>query len=188
MIIRSLEQPRAFGELFDRHAPAIHRFITRRADAGVADDVVAETFLRAFERRARFDTEREDALPWLFGIAVNVLRRHRRADLRLVPEDADRADDHDALAAAGRRIDAERRLRTVIAAVRRLPPKSREVLLLHAWAGLSDQDVAIALGVPVGTVKSRLHRARAALAALPDPATTSNGDPHGRDVAAPQLP
>lgn len=188
VILRSLEQPRAFGELFDRHAAVIHRFIARRADSAVADDVVAETFLRAFERRADFDTEREDALPWLFGIAVNVLRRWRRADLRLVAEDVERADDRDPLGAAGRRIDAERRLRHVVAAVRRMPPRSREVLLLHAWAGLSDEDVAVALGVPVGTVKSRLHRARAALRALPDPTTTPNGDPHGRDVAAPQLP
>lgn len=188
VILRSLEEPRAFGELFDRHARTIHRFITRRADAVVADDVVSETFLRAFEQRTRFDVEREDALPWLFGIAVNVLRRHRHVDLRFVPEDPERADDRDHVAATGRRIDAERQLRVVLAAVRRMPARTRDVVLLHAWGGLSDDQVAEALRIPVGTVKSRLSRARATLRALPVPTTIPNGDPYGRDAAAPQLP
>jgi len=188
VILRSLEEPRAFGELFDRHAGTLHRFIARRADGVVADDVVGETFLRAFEQRDRFSLDRDDALPWLFGIALNVLRRHRRADLRVVPEDVERADDRDSIAAAGRRLDAERRLDVVLAAVRRMPKRSRDVLLLHAWAELADGQIAEALGIPVGTVKSRLHRARALLRDLPLPPAAPNGDPHGRPAPAPQLP
>lgn len=194
VVLRSLDDPGAFGELFDRHARTLHRFIARRTNDAVADDVVGETFLRAFERRARFSTDREDALPWLFGIAVNVLRHHRRAELRFVDGELDRPDDHDAVAAVGRRVDAERHLRLVVEAVRRMPAGTRDVVLLHLWAELGYEEVAEALGIPVGTVRSRLSRARTRLRDLPTPLPAPTPDRHrtggtdGRDAAAPQLP
>lgn len=162
VILRSLEEPRAFGELFDRHAGTLHRFIARRADGVVADDVVGETFLRAFEQRDRFSQDREDALPWLFGVALalNVLRRHRRADLRFVP-------------AAGRRLGAERHLAVVLAAVRRMPKRSRDVLLHRVqirWGGASGTSPA---GTAARAVRGRTRRP----SAPPDPA------PRGRAAA-----
>lgn len=188
VIRRSLDEPQAFGLLFDRHAAVIHRFIARRSTDAVADDVVGETFLRAFERRHRFDPDRDDALPWLFGIAVNVLRHRRRDDLRFVPEVVDLVDDADPVGATGRRIDAERSLRTVLSAVRRMPAGTRDVVLLHLWAGLGYEAVAEALDIPVGTVRSRLNRARTALRALPSTDARPGGTRRGHDPAAPQLP
>lgn len=188
VILRSLDEPAAFGRLFERHARPIHRFIARRTDEQVAEEVVAETFLRAFERRDRFAPTHDSALPWLFGIAVNVLRHRRIPDLPLLPVDEERADEADAIDAAGRRVDAQRRLGPVIAAVRRMPPKSRDVVLLHVWAGLSYEDVGEALQIPVGTVRSRLNRARAALRALPEPNPRTDGEPDGRDAVAVYLP
>lgn len=188
VIRRSLDEPQAFGLLFDRHAAVIHRFIARRSTDAVADDVVGETFLRAFERRHRFDPDRDDALPWLFGIAVNVLRHRRRDDLRFVPEVVDLVDDADPVGATGRRIDAERSLRTVLSAVRRMPAGTRDVVLLHLWAGLGYEAVAEALDIPVGTVRSRLNRARTALRALPSTDARPGGPRRGHDPAAPQLP
>lgn len=177
-----------FGRLFERHARPIHRFVARRADELVAEEVVAETFLRAFERRDRFASTRDDALPWLFGIAVNVLRHRRIPDLPLLPVDEERADEGDAIEAVGRRVDAQRRLGPVVAAVRRMPPKSRDVVLLHVWAGLSYEDISEALQIPVGTVRSRLNRARAALRALPEPNPRTDGGSDGRDAVAVYLP
>ena len=188
VILKSLGEPAAFGVLFERHARPIHRFMARRTSDEVAQDIVAETFLRAFEGRARFSSDRDDALPWLFGIAVNVLRHRRRDDLPLLPVDKSRADDRDAIEAAGRRVDAQRRLHEVVAAVRRMPAKHRDVVLLHAWAGLGYEDIAEALQIPVGTVRSRLNRARATLRALPDPSDRPGGDRRGLDAAAAQLP
>jgi len=77
-VLASLQRPERFARLFDRHAPEIHRYLARRVGATVADDLVAQTFLVAFERRAAFDTSREDARPWLFDIATRLLRRYHR--------------------------------------------------------------------------------------------------------------
>lgn len=171
VISRSRREPEAFALLYDRHAAAIHRYVTRRLGDGLADDVVAECFLAAFGRRDRYDLSRADARPWLYGIAARVIGKHRRAEVRLlralartgadpVAEDhADRVDSRVTAAAL------QRRLAAVLAG---LPDGDREVLPLIAWADLSYAEVADALAIPVGTVRSRLSRAgkktRAALA------------------------
>ncbi len=183
VIALSLEDPQAFGLLFERHARPIHRFIARRTDDEVAKDVVAETFFRAFERRDRFSSTRDDALPWLFGIAVNVLRHRRFRDLPLLPEDEQGAASSDDIDAVGRRLDAQRQLQHVLAAVRRMPAGTRDVVLLNAWADMTYEDIAEALQIPIGTVRSRLHRARTILRALPQP--RPQGGPHGLDAVAP---
>lgn len=163
VIKRSLDAPEAFAELYDRHAAAIQRFAARRLGHQIADDLIAETFLAAFRRRDRYDLSRPDARPWLYGIAVNVIGKHRRAEVRmlralartgvdpLTDGDLERADDR--LAASAVR----RELATALAA---LPAENREVLLLVAWADLSYEEVAFALRIPIGTVRSRLSRAR----------------------------
>ncbi|CAM5568227.1 Putative sigma factor OS=Streptomyces glaucescens OX=1907 GN=SGLAU_19445 PE=3 SV=1 [Streptomyces glaucescens] len=170
MIARSRDEPEAFAALFDRHADAVHRYAARRLGGEVADDLVAETFTTAFQQRHRYDPARgagADARPWLFGIATNLVGRHRRAEARRfkamarVPAPA----DHDEPLAdrAADRVVARAMRRELAAALAALPARHRDVLLLVAWGDLGYGEVAQALGIPVGTVRSRLHRARSKL-------------------------
>jgi RNA polymerase sigma factor (sigma-70 family) len=163
---RALREPEAFTALFDRYADDVYRYASRRLGRDAADDVMAETFTIAFARRDRFDLSRPDARPWLLGIATNLIRGHRRAELRrwramarAVPAEGEEPDV-DRIAA---RLTAQAARRELAAALARLSPDQRDVLLLHAWAELDYEQVAEALGVPVGTVRSRLHRARSVL-------------------------
>jgi RNA polymerase sigma factor (sigma-70 family) len=163
IVERSLDEPERFAELFDRHYPRIHAFATRRLGPGLADDVASETFLIAFDRRRRYDAAHPDAGPWLYGIASNLIARHRRSELRRLRAlaragAADIADGH-AEHVAGR-VDARALRARLAAALAEIQDRDREVLLLVAWAGLGLDETARALGVPPGTARSRLHRAR----------------------------
>jgi RNA polymerase sigma factor (sigma-70 family) len=160
LIRRSHGEPEAFGRVFDRHVAAVHAFAQRRIGRDLAEEVTAETFARGFEARGRYDALHENALPWLLGIASNVLRRHWRTERHRLDAYA-RAARHERPGAAPD-VDGE-----VLRAVARLPRRQREVLLLAAWADLSYAEIAQALGLPVGTVRSRLARARAALGTDP---------------------
>ena len=84
LIARSLRAPECFGLLFDRHAPAVHRYIARRLGPDAADDLVAETFLVAFRKRGRYDAGQADARPWLYGIATRLVGQHRRDEVRFL--------------------------------------------------------------------------------------------------------
>jgi RNA polymerase sigma-70 factor (ECF subfamily) len=161
----------AFGQLFERHARAVYNFCFRATgDWSLAEDATSVVFMDAWRRRR--DVVLADGgtlLPWLLGVARNVLRnrgrsfrRHRAALDRLPvpPAEPDFADD-----VAGR-LDDERAIRTVLAVVGHLPRADRDVLELCVWSGLSYEQAAVALGVPVGTVRSRLSRARAKLRGL----------------------
>lgn len=165
IIQRSLQQPAAFAELFDRHARAINAFATYRVGRNSAEDVLSETFLVAFRRRADFDTTAESASPWLFGIASRLIRRHRAEEAkqwRSFTESISR-QEHSSLGGledAMSRVDAEREVEALRGRIAALAPKDRETLLLYAWEGLSYEEIAVALGVPVGTVRSRLSRVR----------------------------
>jgi RNA polymerase sigma factor (sigma-70 family) len=152
----SLADPEVFALLFDRHFDAVHGFAQRRVGADLADELAAETFTRAFDRRRRYDTSRDDALPWLLGITSNLLRRHWRTEKRRLEAYARSARSPDSLIADPVAAD-------LAAAVKALPRREREPLLLHAWAELSYGEIAIALAVPVGTVRSRIARARTRL-------------------------
>jgi RNA polymerase sigma factor (sigma-70 family) len=154
-IRRSSDEPAAFGAVFDRHFAAVHAFAQRRVGAELAEEVAAEAFARAFAHRKRYDG-RPDALPWLLGIATNVMRRHWRGERRRLDAYARVAAGHIAHVDPA---EAEHAIR----AVARLPRRQREVVLLHVWADLSYEQIARALGIPVGTVRSRLNRARGAL-------------------------
>ena len=159
-------EPEHFTVLFRRHAPHIQRYVVRRLGQDAADDIVAETFLLAFRQRDSYDQARADARPWLYGIATNLIGRHRRAEIRLYRALArtgadpvmepftDRVDDQVSAGTASRRLAA---------GLARLPEQLRDTLLLVAWSGLSYEEAATALGVPVGTVRSRMSRARSRL-------------------------
>lgn len=162
-IAASLEQPGAFAPLFDRHYDSIWRYLRRRAGHVAADELASETFTCAFEQRAGYDLAHADARPWLYGIATNLARRHARGEvrrLRAYARAASRDEDGGGLDGAERRADADAGAPAVAAALARLHRTERDTLLLYAWADLDYEGIARATGVPVGTVRSRLHRAR----------------------------
>ncbi|MFJ4674402.1 MULTISPECIES: RNA polymerase sigma factor [unclassified Kitasatospora] len=178
--LRAGEQT-ALGELFDEHAQALYGYALRAlGDWAAAEDVVSLTFLEAWRLRGKLREDGESVRPWLFGIATNVLRntaragrRHRAAMARLperepVPDFAEelvtRLDDHAQLAAVQRALAGLRR-------------GEREVFRLCVWVGLDYASAAEALGVPVGTVRSRLSRARARLRALAERELTEDREP-----------
>lgn len=163
LIAASWREPERFAGLYDRHAPRIHRYVTRRLGPDTADDIVAETFLIAFQRRRDYDVDRTDAVPWLYGIAANLIAKHRRAETRMHRAFARTGNGPVAESPTDRvdaRVTAAGVQRSLAAALAGLSAADREVLLLVAWAELSYHQVAEALGIPVGTVRSRLHRAR----------------------------
>jgi RNA polymerase sigma-70 factor (ECF subfamily) len=157
--------PDAFGLIFDRHARAIYNYCFRRsADWALAEDLTSVVFLEAWRRRAEVRLESESALPWLYGVAGNVLRNQRRslrrhrAALGRLPAEPDReADFGDETA---ERLDDERRMHAALAVLEELPKRERAVLELCDWGSLSYAAASLALGVPVGTVRSRLARGR----------------------------
>jgi RNA polymerase sigma-70 factor (ECF subfamily) len=159
----SLRRPERFAAIFDRHAAPVQRYLVRRLGRQVADDVVAETFLVAFRSRERYDLARRDARPWLYGIATNLAREHQRAEVReyrlraSVGQEPDPDGHADRVAA---RVAAQAMHRQLAAALADLGVGDREVLLLIAWEGLSYEETARALDIPIGTVRSRLSRAR----------------------------
>lgn len=166
VIARSLHDPEQFAVVFRRHAPDIQRYVVRRLGASAADDVVAETFLTAFRQRSRYWRDRPDARPWLYGIATNLISRHRRAEIRqyrvlartgIDPVTEPFTERVDA------RVSASAASRLLAATLAKLPVGHRDALLLVAWGDLTYEQVALALGVPVGTVRSRLNRARGML-------------------------
>ncbi len=183
---RRIEQddPDAFGLLFERHGPTIHRYVVRRtADPSTADDAVSLVFLELWRRRKQVELHQPTALPWLYGVAANVLRsqsrsrrRHAQALERLAALPGPSA------ALVERQVEAAAEAESVVRQISALPRRHREVLMLSTLEHLTHADIATALGISVGTVKSRLSRARAHLdrdAPLP-PVTTR--------LAAIQLP
>lgn len=162
-IAASQQDPEAFAEIFDRHYDAIAGFLRRRVEPSLGDELAAETFLRAFDARARYDLGRADARPWLYGIAANLLRRHRRTEerrLRAYARAAVRPAHEADLTAVDARLDADAAGPALATALASLGPGERDALLLHAWADLTYEQIADALAIPVGTVRSRIHRAR----------------------------
>jgi RNA polymerase sigma-70 factor (ECF subfamily) len=163
VIVSSLTDASAFGEIFDRHFAEIHRYLGRRVGAALADEVAAETFVAAFRSRERYDRRADDARPWLFGIAANLVRRHWRTERRRLRAYARTGVDPicDETSEVERRVDAVAAGPGLAAALGSLSAGEREVLLLFAWADLSYEEISAALGIPAGTVRSRLSRARA---------------------------
>jgi RNA polymerase sigma factor (sigma-70 family) len=184
VIRRSRHEPEQFALLFRRHAASISRYVTRRLGPDAAEDIVAETFLAAFRQRGSYDLNRPDARPWLYGIAGNLVRRHHRDEVRQLRALERTGTDPVAESFADRldaRLTADAASRAVAAAIASLNSGQRDVVLLVTWAELSYDQVAEALGVPAGTVRSRMNRARTRLrAALSDvnPAATFDDEEH----------
>jgi RNA polymerase sigma-70 factor (ECF subfamily) len=170
VIASSLQEPARFGAVFDRHATVVFRYLVRRVGVDEADALLGEVFRVAFEKRTTYDIARPDARPWLYGIATNLLARHRRSEARRIRATArllarqQPADDPDDQVAGT--LDARELWRHVAEAVAALPEEERDALLLYAWEELGYDQIADALGVPVGTVRSRLNRARVRLREL----------------------
>ena len=179
LIERSLREPELFAAVFDRYYEEIHGYLSRRLGPSLADDVTSDTFLLAFDRRKRYDLSYAYARPWLYGIASNLVARHRRAEVRryraLAKTDRTHATEGHADSVAVR-LDAQALRPRLAGALVEIAAGDREVLLLVAWAGLSCEEAARALDIPPGTARSRLHRARKKTrAALADADPRSNG-------------
>jgi RNA polymerase sigma-70 factor (ECF subfamily) len=161
LLAGSVGEPALFAGLYERHGLSVRRYVVRRIGDGVADDVASEVFARAFRARGRYRAERDVALPWLLGIANNVIADHRRLERRrlaalerLSRETPHVIDHHDSGLAP-----------ELVAALRALPAVERDTLLLVVWGELTQEEAAVALGVPMGTVSSRITRARKRLMA-----------------------
>lgn len=162
LLSRSTDIESAFGAFFDRHFHSIYRFLARRVGPADAEPLTIEVFTRAFERRSSFAPLHETALPWLYGLATNVLAEHRRAErrhLRTVGATATPARSAFEDEAASR-ADAQAAWPAVVTALRRLSAKDRDTILLSVWGNLTYEEIATALDVPIGTVRSRINRAR----------------------------
>jgi RNA polymerase sigma factor (sigma-70 family) len=168
----TLDDERAlFGALFDECAVGIYNYCFRRVGQwSVAEDLMSAVFLEAWRRRDEIELPCKELRPWLYGVANNLirnlrrsLRRHQAALERLAALDAEFGNFADQVAA---RVDDEQRLGTVLNLIRRLPLRDQEILGTCSWSGLSYEEAALALRLPVGTVRSRLSRARRRLREL----------------------
>lgn len=166
---------RSFGLLFEQYSTLIFNYCFRQsASWDLAEDLTSTVFLEAWRSRHRLRVQNDTVLPWLYGIATNVCRRQRRTLLRRwramrrLPPELDEPDPADDVAA---RLDDERRMSDVLAVIDRLPAGERDVVMLVIWEELDYQAAATALDIPIGTVRSRLNRARRRL-------STSLAAPH----------
>lgn len=163
LIERSFLEAEQFAVIFDRHAAHIHRYLARRVGSQMAEDLVGETFLAAFANRDAYDMTFRNARPWLYGIATNVVSRHRRSEFRFhrLERQASRPLGGDIAERVAAEVTAEAVRALLVEALRSLRPFDRDVLLLVTWEELAYEEVARSLHIPIGTVRSRLHRARA---------------------------
>jgi RNA polymerase sigma-70 factor (ECF subfamily) len=170
-MMASLDEPQAFGEIFDRHAPRIHRYLASRVGVAAAEDLVSEVFVTAFRSRRAYAAAYSDASPWLLGFAANAVRHHRSSEGRrwaivgrLKQYSTQRKDDviedFTADVLARDQVEAPRR------ALGALDEKYRDVLILYSALDLSYAEVADVLSLRIGTVRSRLSRGRAQLREL----------------------
>ena len=175
LLARSCSDPAAFVGVFERHFAIVHGYLVRRVGKTLGEELASETFEIAFEKRARYRVETPDARPWLFGIAVNLLRTQRRKERRELRAFARTGVDPVAGEADAVLDSVSGRLaaREVARALAGLSARDREILLLFFWADLSYEEIAVALSIPLGTVRSRLNRARGRLRELLDGAGQS---------------
>ncbi len=183
LLAQSLRHPERFSGIVDRHSDEIYHYIARRLGPEQAEDLVADTFLTAFRKRAQYDPARPDARPWLYGIATRAVQQHRRTEVRRNRALA-RSEPHGTVEPFDERsvarVTAQRLQPKLAAVLARLSTADRDLLLLIAWAELTYEEAAQALAVPVGTVRSRLHRIRKKLRREfggVDPMTTSEENP-----------
>ena len=161
VVVDSLRDPALFAAIFERHFAPVHRYAQQRVGADAADEIAAETFLVAFDNRHRFDGRRASARTWLLGIATNLMRHRWRDEQRQLAAYARALREAPATAACGAvaapvpAVDED--LATALAGLTR---DDRDTLFLYVWADLGYEEIGEALGVPIGTVRSRIARAR----------------------------
>lgn len=161
---RSIRDPDAFRGVFERHASVVFAYARKRIGATAGEEILAQTFLKAFELRARFNPSYASARPWLLGIATNIIRHHLREErehltaLGKISREPPVAPVDDVA-----RLDAQRLRPQLIAALLALTDDDRDTFLLLALGELTYEEIAAALGIPIGTVRSRIHRARTQL-------------------------
>jgi RNA polymerase sigma-70 factor (ECF subfamily) len=152
----------SFEDVFEAEVVPLRRYLARRLGVDVADDLTAETFAIAYRKWEKLDREKP-VRPWLYGIATKLVLHHRRKERRrlvaLARSSVDPLVSNDDPSVVAR-MDASAQKTLLAGALAELRPPEREVILLHAWADLGDSEIAAALGIPLGTVKSRMHRAR----------------------------
>jgi RNA polymerase sigma factor (sigma-70 family) len=178
VISASLHDPDLFRDVFERHHDDVRRYLQRRAGVDTGEELAAQTFEEAFRTRSRFDPTYSDARPWLMGIATNLLRHHYRAEaarLRALARTAAMAstvaeDDPEA------RLDARLAAHILSRALQGMSRGDRDIVLLYAWADLTYAEIARTLHLPIGTVRSRLHRSRRRLRELGGIADAIDGD------------
>jgi RNA polymerase sigma factor (sigma-70 family) len=173
IISESVDDPQFFSLIVERHTTAVFRYLASRVDRATSEDLLADVFEVAFQTRGRYDTRYENALPWLLGIATNVVRHHRRSTMRhasmvrrvtqLHGRSSESSTAGDAVAATAELDDEMQCVRRALAG---LSERHRQVLVLSAGLSLSYVDIAQTLGIRVGTVRSRLSRARRKLREL----------------------
>jgi len=179
-IAGSLDHPEAFALVFEAHFAAVHRYLERRVGRESADNLAAEVFRIAFQRRGTYVPDHPNARPWLFGIATNLVMKDRRRERRrlraMARIEGRTTETGDPLGRIEEVMDARGVWLRLGPALAALDDRDRDVVVLVAWEGLSYEAVASALAIPLGTVRSRLHRARRQLRALmhaekPEPLT-----------------
>jgi RNA polymerase sigma-70 factor, ECF subfamily len=159
----SAREPDRFTLIFDRYFPQVHSYVARRLGTDIADDLASETFLIAFRHRARFDSRSGVVRAWLYGIATNLIRRHRRDEVRAwralakLPLPTASGGHEERIV---QQVTAQGTSRQLAAALAKVSARDREVLMLVALGELTYDEVAAALGIAYGTVCSRLSRAR----------------------------
>lgn len=156
--------------LYEEHVDAIHAYVARRLGRDLASEVTAETFRIALDCIEQFDPERGSPRMWLFGIAGNLIRRHRRTEERRLRAMASATHGEDPVADPGlervvEQLDADAELRAVLGAVAALEENDRTLVVLLAWEEWSHEEIARVLDIPTGTLRSRLHRIRRELRA-----------------------
>jgi RNA polymerase sigma-70 factor (ECF subfamily) len=185
IILKSNHEPEIFGAIFERHAATLHRFLSRRVERAAVDDLLSEVFATAFCSRASFKSTFSDARPWLFGIATNVIRHHQRSHsrrLRLFQRAKrhamlTRQDDVEAVDRISEQSDGEATFVAVERAISQLDDRYRDVLLLAIGPELSYAEISEALGIPIGTVRSRMSRCRLQLRELLGESGQYNDEP-----------
>ena len=169
-----------FPTLFEKYYGPIARYLMRQVDRHTAEDLASMTFREAYDRRATYDCAKGSERAWLFGIATHLFHRHLRSEGRrlraydrVASLEVEECDECDEILA---RLDARTTERVIADALQRLARRDYEVLTLHCWAELSDNEIAVALGIPTGTVKSRLYRARHQMRAQLSPSVVEPND------------